>query len=155
MAAFACAWRQDGQPRLTAVTLRYLARMALVSLLMVSLLFGGMTLFSFGFAAVLFQVYDAPLARQGIRGAFPYYYLFVIATAGACAAALAPVNPVLATLLGLVALTTLYARQILMAQINAATDAGDKKRFGMLHGASVILQLAQIGVTGYALVQLS
>ena len=152
MAAFAL---RGSSPRLTIALGPYLARMATVSLLLVSLLFGGMTLFSFGFAAVLFQVYDAPLARQGIRGAFPFYYLFVIGTAGICAAALAPVNPLLAALMGLVALTTLYARQILMVQINAATDAGDKKRFGMLHGASVILQLAQIGVTGYAVVQLS
>jgi hypothetical protein len=40
---------------------------------------------------------------------------------------------------------------MLMPAINAATDAGDKRRFGQLHGVSVVLQLLQIGLAGYVL----
>ena len=32
-----------------------------------------------------------------------------------------------------------------MPAVNAATERGDKKRFGQLHGVSVLIQLAQIG----------
>lgn len=122
-----------------------------VTLLMTALVFGGMTLFSFGFAAVLFAVFDGDTARRGIRGAFPFYYLFVIGAAG-LAAVLAVWQSVLAAVaLALVALTTIYARQVLMHQINAATDRGDKGVFSRLHGLSVGLQLAQIGAVGWVL----
>jgi len=59
------------------------------------------------------------------------------------------------TLLGAITLSTIYARQILMLQINAATDRGDKRAFGMLHGLSVVIQLIQIGLAGWAVVLLA
>ena len=51
----------------------------------------------------------------------------------------------------LIALTTIPNRQILMPAINRATDAGAKTRFKWLHGASVLVTLAHIGLAGYAL----
>jgi hypothetical protein len=36
-------------------------------------------------------------------------------------------------------------------EINRATDAGEKTRFKWLHGASVLVTLAHIGLAGYAL----
>ncbi|MEO0866249.1 MAG: DUF4149 domain-containing protein [Pseudomonadota bacterium] len=59
--------------------------MELIAILGAALTFGGMTLFSFGFAPALFQVYDTADARRGIRGTFPHYYLFVVACAGVTA----------------------------------------------------------------------
>lgn len=128
--------------------------MGQIALLTAALLFGGMTLFSFGFAAALFKVYGADAARQGIRGTFPYYYLFVVAAAVLAAAISLPVDVVSSAIFVFIALSTLYARQILMHQINAATDAGDKGRFGRLHGLSVVLQLVQIGLAAWAVVRL-
>ena len=41
--------------------------------------------------------------------------------------------------------------QILMPAINAATDAGNKRRFGMLHGLSVVITLIHIVAAAYVL----
>ena len=124
------------------------------ALLLTALLFGGMTLFSFGFAAVLFKSFDAPTARRGIRGAFPYYYLWVIGNASLAGAVALTVNTMAGAMLIAIALTTIYARQVLMAQINTATDAGDTGAFKRLHGISVVLQLVQIGAAGWAVMLL-
>ncbi|MEO9575853.1 MAG: hypothetical protein ABJ263_02710 [Tateyamaria sp.] len=40
--------------------------------MLTALLFGGMTLLSFGFAAAFFKLFDAHDAQKGIRGAFPF-----------------------------------------------------------------------------------
>ncbi|MEP1353097.1 MAG: DUF4149 domain-containing protein [Tateyamaria sp.] len=124
-------------------------------MLLTALLFGGMTLFSFGFAAVLFNVFDAPVARKGIRGTFPFYYLWVIVAASLAGSATLFVNAVAGFLLIGIALSTAYARQVLMVQINAATDSGDKNSFKWLHSVSVAIQLLQIGVAGWAVVLLA
>ncbi|WP_299626996.1 DUF4149 domain-containing protein [uncultured Tateyamaria sp.] len=125
--------------------------MTTLALLIAALLFGGMTLFSFGFAAVLFAVIGPDQARLAIRGAFPHYYLWVIATAVVASALALATSTMAAWLLIAIALSTVYARQILMHQINAATDAGNKARFKALHGVSVVIQLFQIGLSGWAL----
>ncbi|MEL6960975.1 MAG: DUF4149 domain-containing protein, partial [Pseudomonadota bacterium] len=65
------------------------------------------------------------------------------------------IAPLPGALLGAIALSTVYARQILMPQINAATDRGDKSAFGRLHGLSVVIQLVQIGLAGWAVVLLA
>lgn len=124
--------------------------MSTLALLLTALLFGGMVLFSFGFAVVLFKVFDASDARRGIRGAFPYYYLWVIATAAVASIAALTQMALAGWLLIVIALSTVYARQVLMVQINAATDTGQTGRFKSLHGVSVALQLVQIAMAGWA-----
>ncbi|MFY7959168.1 MAG: DUF4149 domain-containing protein [Elsteraceae bacterium] len=119
--------------------------LATTAMLLSSLLFGGMVLFSFGFALFVLKHLPAAVARPLIRQAFPHYYLLVIVTAGLAALAAAPLDRVTASLLAAIALSTLLARQVLMPAVNAATDQGDKRRFGQLHGISVLIQLAQIG----------
>lgn len=52
------------------------------SLLVVTLLFGGMFLFSGGFAAFLFRHLPTEGAGMLIRKAFPPFYLFVIVASG-------------------------------------------------------------------------
>ena len=52
------------------------------ALLLVSTLFGGMMLYSFGFAPMVFRAMPAEEAGRFIRAVFPWYYLFVIAVAG-------------------------------------------------------------------------
>jgi len=126
-----------------------------IALLLSALLFGGMSFFSFGFAPVLFKQLPMEQVRPLLRGTFPYYYLSVIALAAVTAVAAVFADRVSATLMLAIALSTIYARQILMHQINAATDRGDKAAFGRLHGLSVVLQLAQIGFAGWAVVRLA
>ncbi|MEM1318069.1 MAG: DUF4149 domain-containing protein [Pseudomonadota bacterium] len=128
--------------------------MADIALLLSATLFGGMTFFSFGFATVLFKQLPIEQVRPLLRGTFPYYYLVVIALSAVTALACAFANSTAAVLFGIICLSTIYARQILMHQINAATDRGDQKTFNWLHGFSVVIQLIQIGLAGWAVVLL-
>lgn len=123
----------------------------IVSLLLVALLFGGMTLYAFGFAAVLFAALPVDMVRLTLRRAFPHFYLFVIVTAALAALLLWPQDRTSATLLGLIALSTLPTRQLLMPAINAATDDRRKARFKWLHSLSVLISLAHIAVSGVVL----
>ncbi|MFW5655793.1 MAG: DUF4149 domain-containing protein [Roseicyclus sp.] len=126
-----------------------------VALILTALLFGGMTFYSFGFAPVLFRQLPMDRVRPLLRGTFPYYYLAVIAL-GTLAMAVSFATDVLAgALLGAIVVSTLYARQILMHRINAATDRGDKAAFARLHGLSVAIQIAQIGLAVWALLRLA
>ena len=122
--------------------------MTTLALLTTALLFGGMTLYSFGFAAFLFTALPPDRAGPLIRAAFPHFYLFVLATSAVAAALLWPVDRLSALLMAAVALTTLPNRQMLMPAINAATDAGRKRRFAALHGLSVSVTLAHIAAAG-------
>jgi len=127
------------------------------ALLLISTLFGGMTLYSFGFAPMVFSALPPEHAGHFIRAAFPWYYLFVIATAGIGGAILLASNARSGVLSLMIAAVAIYARQVLMPQINAARDgrlsgnADAKRRFGRLHGISVGLNLIQLIVAGYVL----
>lgn len=125
--------------------------MSTIALLTTALLFGGMVLYSFGFAAFLFSALPPETAGPLIRRAFPHFYLFVMVGATVAAALLWPLNPVSTALMAAVALTTVPSRQVLMPAINRATDSGTKARFRQLHGLSVVLTLAHIGITGFVL----
>jgi Domain of unknown function (DUF4149) len=63
--------------------------MKIAALLSTALLFGGMTLYSFGFAPMVFSALKADVAGGLLRKAFPHYYLFVLMTAVVAAGALA------------------------------------------------------------------
>ena len=125
--------------------------MLVPALLATSLLFGGMILYSFGFAAFLFTALPANVAGPTIRRAFPHFYLFVMLSAAAAAGLVWAHDALAAGLLALIVVTTLPARQILMPAINRATDAGAKSRFKWLHGLSVAITLVHIGLAGVVL----
>jgi hypothetical protein len=121
------------------------------AILSTAFLFGGMTLYSFGFAAFLFSALPAATAGKVLRQAFPWFYVFVIGTAVLAAASWWPIASVPAMTLLAVAFTALLARQILMPAINAATDAGQRRRFKWLHGLSVVITLGHIAAIGWML----
>lgn len=122
------------------------------ALLLTALLFGGMVLYSFGFAAFVFTALPAETAGPLIRRAFPHFYLFVLASSVVAGALAWAGDGLSAATLAAIALTTVFARQALMPAINRATDSGDKRRFKLLHGLSVAITLAHI--LGAALVLL-
>ncbi|MEO0944480.1 MAG: DUF4149 domain-containing protein [Pseudomonadota bacterium] len=127
-----------------------------IALLTTALLFGGMVLYSFAFAPFLFNTLPAETAGPLIRKAFPHFYLFVLGTSALAGAMVAVSGDTRsAILLAVIALTTVYARQILMPSINAATDAKKSGRFKALHGFSVLITLAHIGVAGVVLIRLA
>lgn len=128
--------------------------MSMIALLLTATLLGSMVFFSFGFAPVLFAQLPMDKVRPLLRGTFPFYYLAVIGVAGLAALVTIPVSITAAAILGAICLSTIYARQDLMGRINAATDRGDTRGFGRLHGLSVAIQLVQIGLAGWAVLLL-
>lgn len=129
--------------------------MLILATLITALLFGGMVLYSFGFAAFLFTALPPDVAGRTIRRAFPMFYLFVLGCSAAAAVVLWAGHLPGTGLLALVALTVLPTRQILMPAINRATDTGAKARFNALHGLSVAITLAHIALTGIVLARLA
>lgn len=126
-----------------------------IAVLCTALLFGGMTLYSFGFAAFLFTALPAPTAGAALRRAFPWFYVFVILTAALSALLWWSHDSVAALVMAAVALTTVPVRQVLMPAINQATDSGQRQRFKWLHGLSVLVTLGHIAATGWLLVRLA
>lgn len=126
-----------------------------LAVLSTALLFGGMTLYSFGFAAFLFKALPAKTAGEALRRAFPWFYTFVIATSAAAALLWWPRDGVFAAVMAAVAITTVPVRQLLMPAINRATDAGLRQRFKWLHGLSVVITLGHIAATGWLLSNLA
>lgn len=126
-----------------------------LAVLATALLFGGMALYSFGFAAFLFSALPAPAAGALLRRAFPWFYVFVMATAALAALLWWPHDRTAAGLMAAVALTTWPVRQILMPAINRATDAGARRRFQWLHGLSVLVTLCHLGMSGWLLGQVA
>ena len=122
-----------------------------MAVLSTALLFGGMTLYSFGFAAFLFTALPAKTAGEALRRAFPWFYVFVIVTSAAAALLWWPHDAVFAAVMAAVAVTTVPVRQGLMPAINRATDAGLRQRFKWLHGLSVLVTLGHIAATGWLL----
>jgi hypothetical protein len=125
--------------------------MLTAALISTSLLFGGMVLYSFGFAAFLFAALPAEVAGPTLRRAFPLFYLFVIGIAVLAGVLLYAADPLAGGLMLVIAGTTLPTRQLLMPAINRATDAGAKAQFQLLHGLSVIITLLHIGIAGFVL----
>jgi hypothetical protein len=126
----------------------------MTNLLVVAMLFGGMFLFSGGFAAFLFRYLPPADARMLIRKVFPPFYLFVIASSGLAAGLSVMSDSFTAVWMAVVMLSTVAARQLLMPAINRATDLGYKTRFVWLHGFSVLLTLGHIVVAAVVLIHL-
>ena len=122
-----------------------------LAVLSTALLFGGMTLYAFGFAAFLFTALPAKTAGEALRRAFPWFYAFVIATSAAAALLWWPRDAVFTAVMAVVAITTVPVRQLLMPAINRATDTGQRQRFKWLHGLSVVVTLGHIVATGWLL----
>ena len=119
-----------------------------------AILFGGMVLYSFGFAAFIFHALPPEMAGPTIRRAFPYFYLFVISSASISSILISPFDLISAAFLALIAITTLPTRQFLMPAINRATDRADRASFKLLHGLSVAITLSHIFMSGWILLRI-
>ena len=126
------------------------------ALLTTSLLFGGMILYAFGFAAFVFKALPADTAGPLIRRAFPHFYLFVFVTSGVATIIVAFSSDWLATtLLLIIASTTVFSRQVLMPAVNKATDSQKDTRFKILHGLAVVITLGHIFASGAVIIRLA
>jgi hypothetical protein len=129
--------------------------MIAIALLATGALFGGMLFFTAVFAPLVFSQLDKETAAELIRAVFPWYYLFVIATAAVGALALAPAGAWQGWALAAVAGVALAARQGLTPAIAAAREAGSHRKFRALHRASVAINLVQLAVAGVVLAGLA
>jgi hypothetical protein len=129
--------------------------MIIIALLATSLLFGGMTLYSFGFAPLVFSALPMDVAGKFLRLAFPYYYLFVIITAVVAAIALWPLDHLSAGLMAATAGAGLFARQVLMTMINFFRDKGETRNFNRAHVLSVAINMLQLLAVITVLVRLA
>jgi hypothetical protein len=122
------------------------------------LLIGGMGFFSFIVAPTAFRVLAEADAGRFVRGLFPQYYLFVIAASALSVVGLIGPSPEAAKIMVGVLIGAVLLRQLLMPAINRARDrwmAGDaaaKRRFGMMHGASVVVNMVQMAAAALSLV---
>lgn len=128
--------------------------MNIAALLTSALLFGGMTLYSFGFAPLVFSNLPSDVAGQLLRKAFPHYYLFVFVTAVLAATLLWQSNPLSSGLMAAIAVIAIIARQMLMPAINTAKDARAKSRFNRLHGLSVVFNMVQLAAVAVVLINM-
>ena len=123
-------------------------------------LFGGILAFSALFAPLVFIKLPMEQAGPFIRAVFPWYYLYVIVFGflSAIFAGLAGGGFWVLAPTALVALASVYTRQVLMLQINDLRDrelAGDKaagSQFNSKHRLSVIINSVQLLIAGAALV---
>jgi Domain of unknown function (DUF4149) len=129
--------------------------MTIIALLATSLLFGGMTFYSFGFAPLVFSALPMDVAGKFLRLAFPYYYLFVIITAVVAAIALWPLDHLSAGLMAATAGAGLFARQVLMTTINFFRDRGETRNFNRAHVLSVTINMLQLLAVVTVLVRLA
>jgi hypothetical protein len=125
------------------------------TILITALLFGGMLLFSAGFAAFLFKVLPSSEARFLIRQAFPRFHLFVIGSATLASLFCWWIDGKSTLILGAIAISTIPTRQLLMPAINAATDWTQKRRFNLLHSLSVLITLSHIVAAGIVMIRLA
>lgn len=104
---------------------------------------GGMVFFSAVVAPAAFTKLEDEHAAKFIRGIFPWYYLYVIITAGVGALMMLTVVPWASAGLAISAVGAFVSRQGLMPRINGARDQandGDidaQARFDKLHKLSV------------------
>jgi uncharacterized membrane protein YhaH (DUF805 family) len=131
------------------------------ALLASATLFGGMMIYSFGLAPLVFKTLSVDEAGRMLRQAFSWYYLFIVGCAVIAAALLLAADASSALVMAAIAIVAIYARQGLMPRINSARDqqvrgdAAASKRFARLHGLSVILNFIQLFGAGLVLFRFS
>ncbi|NKC32601.1 DUF4149 domain-containing protein [Falsiroseomonas selenitidurans] len=129
----------------------------LIALFCTALLFGGMAFFAAIIAPLVFRLLPPDPAGRFLRGVFPAYYLWVLATSAAAAISLFPLSKFDSGLMAAIAALTLWLRQVLMPRINALSDrakAGDERArrgFDLAHRLSVAANLVQLLGAGVVL----
>ena len=125
--------------------------MEFITLLLVSFLFGGMLLFSVGFGTLSFKFLEASIARAFIRKTFPYFYGYVLVVSALIVLFSFNISNLTAALACSIFITTIAASKVLMPAINKASDTKQKRKFVLLHTASVLITLLHIIVSAILL----
>lgn len=118
--------------------------MEFISILLTAFLFGGMLLFSVGFGTLAFKFLEVAIARQFIRGTFPFFYFYVFSISAVTSVILYFQNFDAFVLMIIIAITTIPTAFFLMPAINFSADNKLRRRFIVLHGLSIFITLLHI-----------
>ncbi len=118
-----------------------------LSLYLVSAMVGIMVFFTIAVAPTVFKVLPQEWASKYVRNFFPKYYAFLGAVS-IIASFLAADTLSMGLLVGCAALFFI-SLWVLTPAINRASDRGNKKTFGILHGLSVVVNFIQPGIFIY------
>ena len=110
---------------------------------------GIMFFFTVAVAPFIFKVLPAEWAGRYVRSFFPRYYAFLFASSLIPAALLwgrfaGQVNAAVSALF-------LINWLVLTPLVNNATDAGQRKRFMVLHTVSILINFVQLGLLAWVL----
>ena len=118
-----------------------------LSLYLVSAMIGIMMFFTVAVAPTVFKVLPQEWASKYVRNFFPKYYAFLGAVS--IIASFVASDTLTIGLLVLCAALFFISLWVLTPAINRASDQGQKKHFGMLHGLSVVVNFIQLGIFIY------
>ncbi len=118
-----------------------------LSLFLVSAMIGIMVFFTIAVAPTVFKVLPQEWASRYVRNFFPKYYAFLGAVS--IIASFLATNTFSMVLLVICAALFFISLWVLTPAINRASDQGEKKKFGILHGASVVVNFIQLGIFIY------
>lgn len=121
----------------------------MISLYIVAAMVGIMVFFTIAVAPTVFKVLPAEWSSKYVRSFFPKYYAFLCF---ACiVASLLASDALISGITFACAILFAIAQFVLTPAINKASDSKNKKRFGLLHGLSVVLNVIQLGLLVYLL----
>ena len=103
---------------------------------------GIMLFFSVAVAPTIFKVLPQEWASAYVRKSFPKYYA-VLGGATALAAVATP-DATVRWVSGVCAVLFAVSLFLLTPAVNRATDQGNKRLFGWLHGASILVNMGQL-----------
>jgi len=115
-----------------------------LSLHLVSAMIGIMVFFTIAVAPTVFKVLPQEWASRYVRSFFPKYYAFL--GAFSILASFASANILDMGLLILCAALFLFSLWVLTPAINKASDAQEKKKFGALHGLSIVINFIVLAI---------
>ncbi len=131
-----------------------------LSLISTVLLLMSLWFFVLGTTPLLILKHDVPMDSRVIRQVFHYCYRLVTVTAAIAAVGNALAGrPVLALCLGLIALLAVVMHRWLLTHMDALRttmhdgDTDAIRRFRKLHVAGIALNVAQLAVVGWTMVQ--
>jgi len=105
---------------------------------------GIMVFFTIAVAPTVFKVLPQEWASRYVRSFFPKYYAFL--GAFSILASFASANILDMGLLILCAALFFFSLWVLTPAINKASDAQEKKKFGVLHGLSIVINFIVVAI---------
>ena len=128
-----------------------------VALVLISVLFGGMTFFMAFFAPMVFRNLPRDVAADFMRALFPKYFFVMGIVAALPLLVLIPIHAYRpeGLIMAIVAILFFAARSVLLPTLEKQRAAGNDRAAAALHRTSVLIHLAQWVAVAVVLLRLS